>query len=55
MSPLHKEPLPFDYFQGETFSVNLGSVEETMGISSGIRVEAIEINPGTQPIRTGQF
>ena len=33
-------------FQGETFSVNLGSVEEATGISSGIREEAIEINPG---------
>ena len=33
-------------FQGETFSVNLGSVEDTMGISSAIREEAIETIPG---------
>ena len=33
-------------FQGETFSVNLGSVEDTMGISSAIREEAIETTPG---------
>ena len=33
-------------FQGETFSVNLGSVEETMDISSAIRGEAIVTVPG---------
>ena len=32
-------------FQGETFSVNLGSVEEAMDISSAIREEAIETTP----------
>ena len=32
--------------QRETFIVNLGSVEEATGISSGIRDEAIETNPG---------